>query len=371
MGIEERHDVRSEKYVQSLVLNDTNIHKYIIDNLGLKYDGAEKFEKGRKYLNNLIPDFKITKNNEIIALVECKGANINVTDYVRGLGQLAQYESFWKKNIKEKKTEKYSKNFKTIYLYPSEVIKNNNFKKENFDFPKSTICLEINLNNNFVRELSSEQINKFTNIKDKSKIKICEYYYRDNRLYELYILIQFLKKKYTHKEIFIKRTETELNHLRKFETVNNRNWRNAWISLSGMGFLTKKNNLSEVGKTISNKTYYEFCSTIFFDYYKPYFKEIFTIVEKNPSISLKDLMNEIKNNHDNRDVLFVTDSDSRYISSWLNMFRDDFGLLDFETRKTDRVINYNPLNITKEELIKNITKFTKADGYIKKLDKLK
>ena len=46
MGIEERHDVRSEKYVQSLVLNDTNIHKYIIDNLGLKYDGAEKFEKG-------------------------------------------------------------------------------------------------------------------------------------------------------------------------------------------------------------------------------------------------------------------------------------------------------------------------------------
>ena len=48
MGIEERHDVRSEKYVQSLVENKTNIHKYIIDNLGLKYDGAEKFEKGRK-----------------------------------------------------------------------------------------------------------------------------------------------------------------------------------------------------------------------------------------------------------------------------------------------------------------------------------
>ena len=74
--------------------------KYVIDNLGLKYDGTEKFEKGRKYLNNIIPDFKITKNNEIIALVECKGANINVTDYVRGLGQLAQYESFWEKNIK-------------------------------------------------------------------------------------------------------------------------------------------------------------------------------------------------------------------------------------------------------------------------------
>ena len=138
MGIEERYDKKSEKYLQSLVLNDKNIHKYIIDNLGLKYDGSEKFEKGKKYLNNLIPDFKITKNNEIIALVECKGANINVTDYVRGLGQLAQYESFWKKNIKEKETETYSQNFKTIYLYPSEVIKNNDFKKEDFLFPEST-----------------------------------------------------------------------------------------------------------------------------------------------------------------------------------------------------------------------------------------
>ena len=370
MGIEERHDKKSEKYVQSLVLNNEDIHKYVIDNLGLKYDGTEKFEKGRKYLNNIIPDFKITKNDEIVALVECKGANINVTDYVRGLGQLAQYESFWKKDIKEKKDEKYSENFKTIYLYPSEVIKNNNFKKEDFTFPKSTICLEINLNNNFVRELSTEQINKLTNIKDKSKIKICEYYYRDNRLYELFILIQFLKKKYNNNEIFIRRTETELNYLRKFETINNRNWRNAWISLSGMGFLTKKNNLSEVGKAVSEKNYYEFCSTIFFDYYKPYFEEIFKIIKVNPSISLQDLMGEIKRKHDNRDVLFVTDSDSRYVSSWLNMFRDDFGFVNYQPLKNYRTINYDPLNISKNELEKNICKYTKAHPYLERFNSL-
>tara|TARA_B100000674_G_C37823350_1_gene906924 strand:+ start:111 stop:1214 length:1104 start_codon:yes stop_codon:yes gene_type:complete len=367
MGIEERYDKKSEKYLQSLVLNDKNIHKYIIDNLGLKYDGSEKFEKGKKYLNNLIPDFKITKNNEIIALVECKGANINVTDYVRGLGQLAQYESFWKKNIKEKETETYSQNFKTIYLYPSEVIKNNDFKKEDFIFPETTICLEINLNNNFIRELSNEQISKFTNIRDKNKIKICEYYYRDNRLYELYILLIFLKKNFNTYDKFINRTEIELKYLRKYKTVNNRNWRNAWISLSGMGFLTKKNNLSEVGKAISNKSYYEFCSTIFFDYYRPYFKEIFNIIKQIPNISLQNLMKEIRKIHDDRDVLFVTDSDSRYVSSWLNMFRDDFGFIDFLPRNASRNINYDPLSLTKEKLIENIKKYNKAENFIKNL----
>ena len=81
-------------------------------------------------------------------------------------------------------------------------------------------------------------------------------------------------------------------------------------------------------------------------------------------------MNEIKNNHDNRDVLFVTDSDSRYVSSWLNMFRDDFGFLDFPPKKTNRKINYNPLNITKDELEKNITKYTKADPYLKRFNTL-
>ena len=134
-------------------------------------------------------------------MVECKGANINVTDYVRGLGQLAQYESFWKKNIKEKETETYSQNFKTIYLYPSEVIKNNDFKKEDFIFPDSTICLEINLNNNFIRELSNEQISKFTNTRDKNKIKISDIFpipKTTNTVTRIAVIILFISKEFIY-----------------------------------------------------------------------------------------------------------------------------------------------------------------------------
>ena len=63
----------------------------------------------------MLPDIKILRKNEILALIECKGPKINVTDYVRGTGQLLKYENFFEKNITENKTDKYSPNFKTIY----------------------------------------------------------------------------------------------------------------------------------------------------------------------------------------------------------------------------------------------------------------
>ena len=104
-------------------------------------------------------------------------------------------------------------------------------------------------------------------------------------------------------------------------------------------FSQKKIICLKLERLYQKKNYYEFCSTIFFDYYKPYFEEIFKIIKVNPSISLQDLMSEIKRKHDNRDVLFVTDSDSRYVSSWLNMFRDDFGFVNYQPRKNYRTIN--------------------------------
>ena len=76
---------------------------------------------------------------------------------------------------------------------------------------------------------------------------------------------------------------------------------------------------------------------------------------------------KFKKKRDNKDILFLTESETRYISSWLNMFRDDFGFLDFQPRQTNRKINYNPLNIEKKELIKNITIYTKANIYLEKL----
>jgi hypothetical protein len=364
--LDERTNKNSEKYVQNLVINNKNVQKYIIDNLGLKYDGSEKFTKGKTYLNRILPDVKITKNGEIVSLVECKGPNINVTDYVRGIGQLFQYEYFNEQNIVENKKDTYSKNFQTLFFYPSDVLKNNDFNVANFKYPKSTKILQLNLNNLTLREFSKEQSEKFSNV-GENLMAISPYYFRDNRLFELYIIIQYLNSNFKNEKKVLSRSDIEVHHLRKFKTPNNNNWRNAFISLSGMGFISNKNLLTESGKEISRKNYPEFCSMIFYDYYKPYIEEIFPILKDDTNIKLKDLIKEIKKKRDNKDILFLTESETRYISSWLNMFRDDFGFLDFQPRQTNRKINYNPLNIEKKELIKNITTYTKANIYLEKL----
>ena len=163
------------------------------------------------------------------------------------------------------------------------------------------------------------------------------------------------------------RTDLEKLLIKNFKVINNGNWRNAFISLAGMGFLNKKNNLSVKGKEISKLNYYEFSSMVFFDYMKPYVDEIFPIIYKNNSISLLDLNKQIKLNYQGRDVLFITQAETKYISSWLNIFRDDFGFLDFKSKKVDRKIQYNPLNISRESLINKIKIFSKAKAYLEQL----
>ena len=183
--LDKRIDAKSEKYLQNKVINDKTIQRYIIDNLGLTYDEEIKFLKGKPYLNRIYPDIKIIRKDEILSLVECKGSNINVTDYVRGIGQLFQYEYFSEENITEKHTKDfYSKDFKTLYLYPSEVTKNNDFNISNFKYPLSTKILQINLENFVIREFSNQLKNQFSDLNvDENLTAISEFYFRDNRIF--------------------------------------------------------------------------------------------------------------------------------------------------------------------------------------------
>ena len=95
--LDKRFDKSSEKYIQNQIIKNLNLQKYVLDNLGIEQTNSVKFTKGLTYANRILPDIKISKGKEILALVECKGAKINVTDYVRGIGQLLQYEFFMKK----------------------------------------------------------------------------------------------------------------------------------------------------------------------------------------------------------------------------------------------------------------------------------
>ena len=91
----ERNNEHSEKYLQQKVINNLDLQKIILEKLEIDFNTAIKFTKGKTYANRILPDVKVARGNEILALIECKGAKINVTDYVRGIGQLLQYEYFW------------------------------------------------------------------------------------------------------------------------------------------------------------------------------------------------------------------------------------------------------------------------------------
>ncbi len=365
--LDERIKPDSEKYIQNLIINRRDVQEHIIERLDLEYDKSIKFTKGLSYDNKMLPDIKILRKNEILALIECKGPKINVTDYVRGIGQLFQYEHFFENNITENKTDKYSPDFKTIYLYPDEVTYKINIK--NFKYPKTTILLPINLQNFSLSEFSVEQRKKFSTV-GEGLIGISKYYFRDNRMFELYALIKYLKSNFSNSNKQLSRTYLENNLMQKIKVINNGNWRNAFISLSIMNIINKKNNLNKFGEKISQLNYYEFCSMVFYDYIRPYIEEIFPILIKNNNVGLSELIMQIKKKYDGKDVLFLTQAGRRYASSWLNIFRDDFGFIDFAPHKTNRIINYNPLDISKDQLEKNIIKYTKANSYLKIINTL-
>ena len=50
--------------------------------------------------------------------------------------------------------------------------------------------------------------------------------------------------------------------------------------------------------------------------------------------------------------------------------RDDYGILNFESRKKMRVINYNPKELNDNHIFKKIKEYSIAESYIKKYQKL-
>ena len=50
---------------------------------------------------------------------------------------------------------------------------------------------------------------------------------------------------------------------------------------------------------------------------------------------------KISNKYNGKEIMYLTESKGRYISSWLNIMRDDYGILDFQSRSNNRKLNYN------------------------------
>lgn len=352
----------SEAKLQELVRDSEKIQEFILDNLGYEFTGSERFVREVQYINGIRVDFKIVKDGKVVALMECKRGDIGVTDYVRGIGQLMQYEYFKENDIIT--GEPYSDDFKTVYFIPSDIIKNPNFNIGTFKYPESTQIIEINVDNYLVRTIADDELQKLSTAKDGKAI-ISQYYFRDNRFYELYILLQYLQYLSIKESGPINRSRLEEQRLRLLETPNNRNWRNAFITLSTLGFINNGNHISDVGYFMARKSYAEFCYELYKSYAKVYIDLILRHLKTDPNISMSDLATRINNEFGDKKVLFVTDSDNRYLSSWLNIMRDDYNCIRFASRSNERNLIYNPGILNKEAFIQKIESNTEAQKYIK------
>ncbi len=374
------YELIKEREFQDRIYTNKYIQKGILDILQFEFDNCT-FEREIEFINGIRSDFVIYDDkNEMKAIIECKRPDIGVTEYVRGVGQLFQYEYFQEENIPPRKyyNIKYNNDINNnILVIPSDFIKNTALNIGKFKYPKNSRIFEVNSKNDRVREISKKELLDLSKASDDNNlITISQYYVRDNRLFECYILFQILCTLNPF-DIKMNRTEKEIQILRQIEVINSNNWRNAFITLSSLGFIGKNDKVYGNALNLLNYNVYEFINLLYSEYLYPFIDVLMNILIKHAnSDNVVDLTNKkiaelIRKDYNNKDVLFLTDSDSRYISSWLNIMRDDLGCINFEPRSSKRKIVYQPSEIKDKERINKIKEFSNASAYIDNFNNIK
>ena len=305
-----------------------------------------------QFINGITADFCVynNTNNEILSVIECKGDDIGVTEYVRGIGQILQYQYFKINQVRNN----INPDCRVFLSFPSSLIDNSSFDITQFAYPTNTELLIVNSLN-----YAPTKINPTTDpsylLRSTNTIQISPYYFRDIRIFEMYIILLELLKvsKATSYSTKISRTEVG-KILAKYNTTNKGNSRNVFIALSSLGLITENNHLTQIGYQYSKMPIHEFITNIIFEYYYPYINIFFRAFDryqqKNDKYILYNMSNSIladymREFYNNKDILFVTESNNRYISSWLNCLKDDLLCVEFPPSKQVKniIIKYNPL----------------------------
>lgn len=361
-----------EKYFHDFVIKNEAIQLDILSILKLPENLSKlKLIHEDTYINGITADFTLIYDDKIRAIIECKAGDIGVTDYVRGIGQVLQYEYFSESKISPKGFDYYNE-FNSILLIPSSVLLNNNLNIGKFKYPKTTHIIEINDVNKVARLISKKELEDLSEIEDNNLICISQYYIRDTRLFELYMLLRYLCFLKIKKVETVNRIDVE-EEMQKTESINNRNWRNVWISLSSLGFINSKNLPTESGLIFGMMEFEEFLSMMYKSYVKPYIDILmnyFSESQINKNKKLLEIKEDFLNQYSGKEILFLTQSETRYLSSWINILRDDFGCIDFQPRSTQRQIIFNPCELNDEALKEKIRFYTKSASYIKKLENI-
>lgn len=363
-------DFSLEKNLQDEIYLNQNIQKDICSCLNIDFDKFEP-KKEDTYINGIRADFTFFENKKVKAIVECKGGKIGVNDYVRGIGQIFQYEFFAEFKISGKNYNFVDfDEFSSVYIFPDSVLRSNDFNIGLFKYPKTKKIIEINSNNLAVRLIEQNELDRLKESKQANLKVISQYYIRDNRLFEIYFLLKVLLI-FKLKNRVVNRKKLESKILSKTQTINNQNWRNAFISLKSLGFTDNNNYPTQAGINFANMSFEKFAVMIFYSYLSPYYDLLLKILSKKPNLKNNEISNEIKKENEIlTDILFLTQSNGRYISSWLSIARDDFGIIDFEPRNNKRVVKFNPFLSNEKAFEKHILENSKYFDFKNKFDEV-
>ncbi len=361
-----------EKRLQDIIKNNEfNSQKQILEILDLNEDDIY-FNAEEQIPNGMYADFSLIKGDKLYALIELKGT-IGVNDYVRGTGQLVQYDYYIKNDIKIKNYD--MSQAITIFIFPESLIQSHQYNIGLFSYPRDCILITFNEENNTFRKITKKELEVFAGSRGKAVVTISPYYIRDTRIFEIYLALKYFQiNKLLGKER-IKRKDAEI-FLKNLEVPDNGNWRNVFIALSSLALIDDNNLPTFVGSTYANLDYEDFAFEVYNSYIRNYCDTILKIIlQRQPTdrnMSLGDIKNDIDSMYGNREVLFLTDSNNRYLSSWLNIMRDDFGAISFQSGKNKRIytINYEISKYNKDAIKKEIKQRSIAYSYIKKLEEL-
>lgn len=119
MSLSPTQDNVREKYFHDLLATHENIKTDLLSALDLPTDLTHlNIIYEDRYINGIIADFTLVYDNKIHSIIEVKAGDIGVTDYVRGIGQVLQYEYFFENQINTKGFD-FDENFKSALLIPS------------------------------------------------------------------------------------------------------------------------------------------------------------------------------------------------------------------------------------------------------------
>nr|WP_297708216.1 hypothetical protein [uncultured Butyrivibrio sp.] len=312
----------------------------------------------------------LVDDNEIVALMKCIPSIVDESEYAQEINELFKYDSLIKSNILLNGF-RYKNKTKVVLLMPSVVLSKNEFDIAQTVLPQDCISLELNENSKAVRTLSSKDYQVMTKARATDLVILSPYYFRDNRLFEYYILLKHLLIKSNAGYEKCDR-KTEESFLMQVNTINNGNWRNAFITIANLGLIDSENIPTEAGKKLARASYENFAKRMYFSYIEPYYYVISECFDNKSSMEMsnQDILKKIKLRYHNKDVLFLTQSEGRYISSWMNILRDDFGIIDFKARSNYRIIKYNPAELSDEEFEEKIRMNSVAYEYISRYENL-